>query len=65
MSYKPEVFVSGSWCSNGLRFATREEAEQEASDLFDRWHSCSDSRAVESDEPVTHTYHDHKLERLP
>jgi hypothetical protein len=61
MSWKPEVHVSGKWCGNGLVFATEAEAAQEASDLMDRWFAVADSRAVESDEPVTHTYVDHKL----
>ncbi len=35
MSWKPEVIAdgSGAWCGNGLRFATKEEAESQVYDL--------------------------------
>ena len=56
MSYKPEVFVEHKWSQNGLVFATREEAEQSASDLMYRWYAVTDSRAVESDLPVNYSY---------
>ena len=51
-SYKPEVKVDGEWSSNGLRFATKEEAQRSASNLFSRWMLCTAHRAAESDEPV-------------
>jgi hypothetical protein len=47
---------------NALVFATKQEAEQNASDLMWRWMNVVDSRAAEVDEPVTHTYHDRKLD---
>lgn len=58
MSWKPEVIAdsSGKWFGNSLRFATREEAEANASDLMDRWFSVTASRAVESDDPVNYSY---------
>ncbi len=49
-SWKPEVFVEGKWAGNGLRFATKEEAEASGLDLLLRWTSTSDSRAVESED---------------
>jgi hypothetical protein len=52
MSYKPEVRVNGSFHSNALVFATREEAEQSARELMGRWLLVTDYRAVESDQPV-------------
>jgi len=52
MSYKPQVKVNGEWNGNGLRFATKEEAESRAADLFSRWTLCTAHRAVESDDPV-------------
>ncbi len=52
MSYKPQVQVNGEWNGNGLRFATKKEAEDRAADLFSRWTLCTAHRAVESDEPV-------------
>jgi hypothetical protein len=51
-SFKPEVKVDGVWSSNGLRFATKEEAERSASNLFSRWTVCTAHRAAESNEPV-------------
>lgn len=56
MSWKPEVFVSGKWYANALVFATKEEAENNARDLLMRWLVPTDSRAVESADPVNYTY---------
>lgn len=61
MSWKPEVFVERKWSQNALVFATREEAEQNARDLYLRWTLCEDYRAVESDQPVNYRYVDHRL----
>jgi len=56
MSWKPEVFVENKWSRNGLVFATEAEAANNARDLFMRWTSCADSRAVEVTEPVNYSY---------
>lgn len=66
MSWKSEVIAdnSGKWCSNQLRFATKEEAEVYVSDLSMRWMLVRDTRVVESDEPVNYRIKDNKLERL-
>ena len=56
MSFKPEVFVDNGWYGNALAFATKEEAEMSAKDLYGRWLLCKDWRAVESDEPVNKKY---------
>jgi hypothetical protein len=63
MSWKPEVTTDNgiNWGSNALRFATREEAEQNVHDLMMRWWSVTDTRVVESDDPVNYAYVDHKL----
>jgi hypothetical protein len=63
VSYKPEVIAdaSGKWCGNALRFATKKEAEQNVQDLEFRWFAVKQTRVVECDDPVTHTYHDRKL----
>lgn len=39
MSWKPEVIAdnSGKWCGNGLRFATKQEAEENVFDLAMQW----------------------------
>ena len=56
MSWKPEVIAdsSGKWCGNGLRFATQQEAEDNARDLSYRWTLVRDWRAVECDDPVNY-----------
>ena len=66
MSYVPEVIAdnSGQWCGNGLRFATKKEAEEYAHDLSMRWFAVKDTRASESDDPVSHTYHDRELRQV-
>ncbi len=56
MSWAPEVNTAsdpaGVYTGNGLRFATREAAENYALDLALRWTAVSDWRVVEScDEP--------------
>lgn len=58
MSFKPEVRTGSDpkFYGNALAFATREEAEANAKDLYGRWTLCTGWQAVESDEPVTHTY---------
>ena len=54
MNYKPEVEVDGKFYPNAVVFATKEEAEASAKDLFNRWLLTTDHRAVESDEPVNY-----------
>ncbi|HEY1888474.1 MAG TPA: hypothetical protein VGG86_20895 [Roseiarcus sp.] len=57
-SWKTEVIAdsSGKWAGNGLRFATREEADDYVSDLMRRWTSVRGWRSVESDDSVTHRF---------
>jgi hypothetical protein len=52
MSYRPMVLVGREWAGNGVRFATREEAEASARDLSYRWTLVLDYRVDESDDPV-------------
>lgn len=54
MSWKPEVEVNGQFCGNAVVFATKEEAEQSAKDLFNRWTLCTGHRAVESSDAVNY-----------
>jgi hypothetical protein len=54
MSWKPEVFAEGEWCGNDLVFETRDEAERWGRDLLYRWFVPTDSRAVESYDPVNY-----------
>jgi len=57
-SYKAEVLVDGEtkWVSNGVAFATKEEAESYARDLDWRWTAKKQMRVVESDEPVNYVW---------
>lgn len=47
--FKVEVIAdnSGQWAGNALEFATREEAENYASDLYARWTAVQKTRVVE------------------
>ncbi len=64
MSWKPEVKVNGEWGRNALVFATKEEAEESAYDLYGRWTLTTDYRAVEVDEPVNYRLKDGQLEAV-
>jgi hypothetical protein len=63
MSFKPEVVAdsSGKFYGNGLRFATYEEAYDNARDLANRWLLVTDFRAVESPDPVNYAWINGKL----
>jgi hypothetical protein len=63
MSWKPEVIAekNGKWVGNALRFATKEEAEANVRDLASRWFAVTETRAVESDDPVNYIYRDGQL----
>lgn len=60
MSYKLEVKTMGdtNFASNGLRFATEEEGKAYERDLTGRWFAITESRVVESNDPVTHVIKD-------
>lgn len=66
MSWKPEVIAdsSGEWCGNALRFATREEAEDNARELMSRWFAVRETRAVESSDPVNYAWVDGRLQEV-
>lgn len=53
-SFAGEVVAdsSGQFCGNGLRFATRKEAEFYVADLEWRWIAVRQTRVVESTDPV-------------
>jgi hypothetical protein len=63
MSYAAEVIAdnSGKWVGNALRFATKEEAADYASDLEGRWMLVRNTRVVTSKDPVNYTFKDGKL----
>lgn len=63
MSYAVEVIAdrSGKFCGNGVRFATKEEAEISARDLASRWTLVTDWRVVESTDPVNYAIKDGQM----
>ena len=58
MSFKPQVTTGSdpTFYGNALAFATEAEALTNARDLSNRWMLVTGYRAIESEEPVTHTY---------
>ena len=58
MSWRWEV-LTDQWMTCGLRFATKEEAEAYISAMH--YTMVHDTCAVETDDPVNYTYHDHQL----
>jgi len=65
-SWKPEVIAdtSGKFYGNALRFATKQEAEDNVFDLAMRWTSVRETRVVESGEPVNYSYIGRQLRRI-
>jgi hypothetical protein len=55
-SFKPEVLVDGQWSTNGLRFATAEEACGSVMLLRMRWWVPTDGRATESEDSVNYRF---------
>ena len=55
-SWKPEVLVEGKWATNGLRFATEEEAYGSAMLTRMRWWLVEDVRAAESEDPINYRF---------
>ena len=64
MSWKAEVFVDGTWSSNALRFATKEEAEKSGRELLSRWFVPTDSTASVSNDPVNYKFENGRNVRL-
>lgn len=66
MSFKPSVSTDGgaTFNENNLAFATEAEALASAKDLFNRWLSCTDYRAIEPDEPVNYVLVDGALQSV-
>lgn len=55
-NYRPEISTDGgkSFGQNAQVFATKEEAEWMARDIFTRWMMATDWRAVETEDPVNY-----------
>lgn len=60
MSWKPEVQTdnTGIWYGNALRFATKEEAEENVRILMHRWWAVKETRVVESEDPPNYRWVD-------
>ena len=60
MSFKPGVVTddTGKLYSDGLAFATREEALASARELMGRWLMVRDTGVIESEEPVNYRFID-------
>ena len=58
MSYKAEIKAVGesSYNSNGLRFATAQEAKDYADELLSRWFGAESYRIIESEDLVNYTF---------
>jgi hypothetical protein len=67
MSFKPEVIADNTetWCANGLRFATEQEAQHYVADLMMRWLSVRDTRVVPSEEDVNARIVNNRLQHWP
>ena len=66
-NYRPEISTDGgkSFSQNAQVFATREEAETMARDIFSRWMLATDYRVTESDEPVNYEIKNNVLKSVP
>lgn len=56
MNYRPEISTDGgkSFGQNAQVFATKDEAETMAKDIFGRWMAATDYRATETTDPVNY-----------
>ena len=63
-NYRPEISTDGgkSFGQNAQVFATKEEAETMAKDIFNRWMLATDYRAAETEDAVNYRLIDNKLE---
>lgn len=60
-SWKPEFEIGGAWYGNGIRFATYEEAFENAKDKFSRWTVPTGYRAVEAEEEPNYSFEGGKM----
>ncbi len=60
-NWKPELEVDGEWSGNAQVFATKEEAELMARDIFSRWLVPTGYRASETEDAVNSRIENGKL----
>lgn len=67
MSWKPEIKVHGEndFHTNALRFATKDESDQYALDLFRRWMMANEYRSTQCDDPVNYKWESGQAIPLP
>lgn len=67
MNYRPEISTDGgkSFGQNAQVFATKEEAETMARDIFSRWMLATDYRVTETEDPANYRIVDGVLKRVP
>ena len=65
-SFAPQVQTdnTGKFYGNALRFATYQEAEDNAQDLAGRWMLVRTTQVVESDDPVNYKWVNNALEAV-
>jgi hypothetical protein len=57
MSWQAEMqAVAGDWATNGMYFATEQEARDYGKELLSRWFGAKDTRPIQSNEPVNYTF---------
>jgi hypothetical protein len=54
MNWRPEIDDGSGWGQNAQVFATKEEAEIMARDIYNRWMMARDWRATETEDPVNY-----------
>jgi len=64
-SFKVEVHTRpDDWSSNGLRFATREEADAYGDELLSRWTMPDTYRVAVSADPVNYVFKDGRAQPI-
>lgn len=56
VSFNVEASDGSGFAANGLFFATRDEAEAYAADLFRRWTACRETRVVQTSRPYNYIW---------
>ena len=66
-NYRPEISTDGgkSFGQNAQVFATKEEAETMARDIFSRWMLATDYRVTETEDPANYRIVDGVLKSVP
>lgn len=63
-SYKAQFLVDDKWCDNAVRIEVEEECKDYARNKFMLWTTPDDWRVRASEDEPTHTFRDHRLEKI-